>query len=82
MGDGVAGGGMRLPGWWAVGWVVFFWNAEFWEGVERMWWAGGWWAWARRCGGCGGVFGGILGEKCVFFEKKCVFGVDLLCRLV
>ena len=40
--------------------------------------------------GCGvewvvvwGVFWwGKLGEKCVFFEKKCVFGVDLLCRLV
>ena len=44
-----------------------FWNAEFWEGVEMMWWAGGlvgvdaplWRLW-----GC--FWGNFGGKVCVF----------------
>ncbi len=32
--------------------------------------------------GVSGCFGGEVGGKVYFFEKKCVLGVDLLCGLV
>ena len=67
-------------------------DAEFWEGRERKWWAWGgleWVKWVKWVfsGGVGwmmrasgvvvGVFfGGEVGGKVYFFEKKCVFWVD------